>query len=70
MVDPSDYLEINKALWDDKSRFHVGSSFYKNREFLEGAWTIQEIESALSGNIKGKKPLHLQCHLEQDSLYL
>lgn len=65
-----DYLEINRALWDEKTKHHVGSAFYDNERFLQGASSLKEIELALTGDVAGKTILHLQCHFGQDTLSL
>src|SRR4051812_29945267 len=62
------YIEINKALWDEKTKHHIGSAFYDNDRFMQGASSLKEIEVGLLGDVKGKSVLHLQCHFGQDSL--
>jgi 2-polyprenyl-3-methyl-5-hydroxy-6-metoxy-1,4-benzoquinol methylase len=70
-MDPvSNYIEINKALWDAKTKHHTGAAFYKMDEFLKGASSLNPIELGLLGDVKGKSILHLQCHFGQDSLSL
>lgn len=65
-----EYLEANKALWNERVEAHVNSEFYDNDSFLDGRSTLQQIELDLLGNIKGKRVLHLQCHFGQDTLSL
>ncbi len=70
-MDPiKDYLEINKALWDAKTKVHTTSDFYGMQGFLDGNTTLNDIELGLLGDVRGKKILHLQCHFGQDSLSL
>jgi SAM-dependent methyltransferase len=64
------YIEINKALWDEKTKHHTGSAFYKMDDFLKGDTSLMETELALLGDVNGKTILHLQCHFGQDSLSL
>ena len=64
------YLEINKANWDERAEKHVGSAFYNNTSFLAGQSSLNEIELSLLGEIRGKHLLHLQCHFGQDSISL
>ena len=64
------YIEINKALWDEKTNHHTRSDFYKMNDFLEGSTSLKDIELNLLGDVKGKTILHLQCHFGQDSLSL
>lgn len=70
-MDPvSNYIEINKALWNEKTQHHVGSAFYKMDDFLQGKTSLKNIELELLGDVKGKSVLHLQCHFGQDTLSL
>lgn len=70
MSNELNYIEINKALWDEKTSHHVGSAFYRTEEFINGLSTLNDIELNLLGDVKGKSVLHLQCHFGQDSLSL
>lgn len=65
-----EYLDVNKHLWNEKTKIHVDSEFYEMPDFLAGKNTLKPIEISLLGDIKGKKILHLQCHFGQDSLSL
>lgn len=65
-----EYLSINKALWDEKTKHHVASEFYAVPEFMAGSSSLKGTELELLGNIKGLTVLHLQCHFGQDSLSL
>lgn len=70
MSPESNYLEVNKALWNARTKLHIGSAFYDMDGFLTGASSLKDIELALLGDLKGKSLLHLQCHFGQDSLSL
>lgn len=70
MENNTDYIEVNRALWNKRTTHHTGSGFYKMDEFLNGASSLNEIELQLLGDVKGKRVLHLQCHFGQDSLSL
>jgi 2-polyprenyl-3-methyl-5-hydroxy-6-metoxy-1,4-benzoquinol methylase len=65
-----DYIRINKALWNKKTDFHVQSDFYDLQTFIGGKSSLNDIELALLGDLKGKSILHLQCHFGQDSISL
>lgn len=67
---PQDYIEKNKASWNQRTDYHVRSEFYKNDDFINGASSLNDIELQLLGDIKGKSLLHLQCHFGQDTLSL
>lgn len=70
-MDPkTDYLEINKQSWNNKTKIHYQSDFYDVGSFLKGKTSLNEIELELLGNIKGLRILHLQCHFGQDSISL
>ena len=69
-MENSDYLKINKDLWNAKVPIHVGSEFYEQEEFMKGKSSLKEIELHLLGDVKGKDILHLQCHFGQDTLSL
>src|SRR5687767_3921500 len=64
------YIEINRALWNERTRHHVSSAFYDMEGFMAGNTSLKEIELPLLGDVKGKSVLHLQCHFGQDSLSL
>ena len=68
MENQNDYLNINKATWNNKTDVHIASDFYDNEGFLNGKSTLQSIELDLIGDITGKKILHLQCHFGQDTM--
>lgn len=67
---PTDYLNTNKATWNDKVDVHMASEFYDMEGFLKGNSTLKDIELSLLGDVSGKKVLHLQCHFGQDTLSL
>jgi ubiquinone/menaquinone biosynthesis C-methylase UbiE len=64
------YIEVNKALWDKKTVYHVDSAFYAVDDFINGKSSLNDIELGLLGDVKGKSVLHLQCHFGQDTLSL
>ncbi|MFB6342309.1 class I SAM-dependent methyltransferase [Saccharicrinis sp. FJH62] len=64
------YIDINRKLWNERTKVHFGSAFYDNESFLQGRNSLNCIELDLLGDITGKKILHLQCHFGQDTLSL
>lgn len=64
------YLEINRQSWNQKTDIHLQSRFYDLDGFLKGQTSLNEIELALLGDVKGKSILHLQCHFGQDTISL
>lgn len=65
-----DYIRINKESWNKKTEVHFDSDFYDVPGFLKGNTSLNDIELALLGELKGKRILHLQCHFGQDSISL
>ena len=70
MSKSSDYIEQNKASWNDRVDSHLKSQFYDVEGFLKGQTSLKEIELPLLGDVEGKSILHLQCHFGQDTLSL
>jgi 2-polyprenyl-3-methyl-5-hydroxy-6-metoxy-1,4-benzoquinol methylase len=70
MNEANNYIDINRALWNEKTRHHLASDFYDVKGFLEGNTSLKFIELELLGDVKGKSILHLQCHFGQDTLSL
>jgi SAM-dependent methyltransferase len=67
----TDYLDTNRANWDDRVPIHVASRFYdvdgwlRNRPGPRRAW-----EHELLGDVDGLDVVHLQCHFGLDTLSL
>lgn len=70
MTENLDYIATNKALWNEKTKHHITSGFYRNERFMAGHTSLNDIELGLLGDVAGKSVLHLQCHFGQDSLSL
>ncbi|MEJ5052689.1 class I SAM-dependent methyltransferase [Sphingobacterium sp. MYb382] len=71
MIDSaSNYIEINKHSWNNRTDTHLKSDFYNMEGFLKGETSLNPIELELLGDIRGKSILHLQCHFGQDSISL
>jgi len=70
LKESSNYIAINKKLWNTKTDFHIASALYDNENFIKGNTSLNEIELGLMGDISGKKILHLQCHFGQDTISL
>jgi 2-polyprenyl-3-methyl-5-hydroxy-6-metoxy-1,4-benzoquinol methylase len=66
----NDYIEINRALWNERTIHHLKSDFYDMEGFLAGKSSLKEIEMGLLGDVAGKSLLHLQCHFGQDTISL
>ena len=77
MVDltSGDWLDANRAQWDERVPLHVASEFYDQSKLRAGngeLYPIEETELAalFPGGLDGKRILHLQCHFGADSLVL
>lgn len=70
MNSESNYIEINRQSWNQRTDSHINSEFYGLEEFLKGKTSLNEIELDLLGDIQGKTILHLQCHFGMDSISL
>lgn len=66
----NDFVDVNKALWNERTKHHVSSDFYDMPSFLAGNTTLKDVELGLLGDVKGKAVLHLQCHFGQDTMSL
>lgn len=69
-MNASDYIEINKALWNGKTEIHYKSDFYDVEGFINGKSSLNSIELDILGDISNLRVLHLQCHFGQDSISL
>lgn len=58
----------NRAAWDQRVPVHAASRFYDVEGWKAGASSLQPIEQALAGDVRGQRLLHLQCHFGLDTL--
>ena len=77
MVDltSGDWIDANRAQWDERVPLHVASEFYDQSKLRAGRGELYPIEEAelaalFPDGIEGKRILHLQCHFGADSLVL
>ena len=68
MKDYKSYFEANRQLWNQRTPLHRQSDFYRVQAFLEGASSLNSIELAELGDVRGRTLLHLQCHFGLDTL--
>jgi SAM-dependent methyltransferase len=66
------YLDVNRAMWDVWTKYHVASPFYDVEGFKAGTSRrragLDELEARLLGDVTGKTLLHLQCHFGLDTI--
>ncbi|MFD6053432.1 class I SAM-dependent methyltransferase [Agromyces sp. NPDC060279] len=76
-VDPraGEWLEQNRANWDERVPVHVASEFYDRSALRAGGSLLDPIAAAgidrlFPDGLEGVRVLHLQCHFGSDSLSL
>jgi SAM-dependent methyltransferase len=75
-----EWLDANRAHWDERVPIHVASTFYDLEPLRAGAGRLTSVDEAellrlfpgADGrfDLTGKRVLHLQCHFGADSLTL
>ncbi len=68
-----DYLEVNRANWDERAAPHAESSGYALRSFVEDPAFISDVvrfDLPRLGEIRGLRGVHLQCHIGTDTVSL
>jgi ubiquinone/menaquinone biosynthesis C-methylase UbiE len=64
----TDFVEANRALWDEWADVNARSTFYRLHQFKEGETKIRPYELEEVGDVRRKTLLHLQCHFGMDTL--
>lgn len=62
-----EYIEENRAHWDELAEHHPNTDFYDVESFLQGKSTLRRLERK-ELDTAGKQLLHLQCHFGLDTL--
>lgn len=68
-----DYLQTNRANWDDRAPAHAQSPGYAVQRLLADPTAVSgvvEFDRPLLGDIAGLRGVHLQCHIGTDTLSL
>lgn len=70
-----DWLDTNRANWDERVPLHVASPFYDRARLREGGGVLDPIaragiERLFPDGLDGVRVLHLQCHFGSDTLSL
>ena len=67
MTDP---VDINRRNWNERTAIHARDTNgeYMLDQFRAGEDALSTIEVAELGDIRGKRVLHLQCHIGRDTL--
>jgi SAM-dependent methyltransferase len=69
----ADYLDVNRANWDDRVPAHVASADYNVRRFFDEPEFISGVvrfDRPLLGDVSGLRGVHLQCHIGTDTVSL
>lgn len=69
----ADYLELNRANWDDRVPAHLASADYAAQRFIDDAAFISHVvrfDLPLLGDVAGLQAVHLQCHIGTDTISL
>jgi len=62
------YLKANQDHWNELVSIHAASRFYDLESFRAGRCSLDPIDVAEVGEVRGLSLLHLQCHFGQDTL--
>ena len=68
-----DYLEINRANWDERAPAHATSPDYNLKAFVEDPTFLSDVvrfDRPLLGDVHGLTGVHLQCHIGTDTISL
>ncbi|MDA1360364.1 class I SAM-dependent methyltransferase [Glycomyces luteolus] len=65
---PAAWIAANREMWDERVPLHAASALYDQAGFRAGRDEIRDFEAAEVGDVTGKRLLHLQCHMGQDTL--
>ncbi|MGR2751347.1 class I SAM-dependent methyltransferase [Agromyces arachidis] len=70
-----DWLDANRANWDERVPLHVASPFYDRARLRAGGSVLDPIaragiERMFPDGLEGVRILHLQCHFGSDTLSL
>lgn len=69
----SDYLDLNRANWNDRTAVHVDSPDYDLDRYRRDPDAISDVvrfDRPRLGDVSGLKTVHLQCHIGTDTLSL
>ena len=67
-ADRDNWIELNRAMWDERVPIHVASEFYDVEGFVDGRQTLKPFEPDELGDVSGLDLVHLQCHFGLDTL--
>jgi len=68
-----DYLEVNRANWDERAPAHATSPGYSVQKFVDDPTFLSDVvqfDRPLLGDLRGLTGIHLQCHIGTDTVSL
>jgi SAM-dependent methyltransferase len=68
-----DYLDVNRANWDERAPAHAASPDYQLDQFVADPGHLSGVvrfDLPLLGDVAGLTGIHLQCHIGTDTLSL
>jgi SAM-dependent methyltransferase len=68
-----DYIEVNRANWDERAAAHAASPDYAVERFVSDASFLSSVVSfdrPRLGDLTGTRGVHLQCHIGTDTISL
>jgi SAM-dependent methyltransferase len=63
-----EWLEANRANWDERVPIHAAGEFYDVASFKQGQERLRPFEIEEVGDVSGRDLVHLQCHFGIDTL--
>ncbi|HET8600040.1 MAG TPA: class I SAM-dependent methyltransferase [Segeticoccus sp.] len=69
----TDYLDLNRANWDERAPAHAASPDYRVERFVSDPAYLSEVvrfDQPRLGGVSGLDAVHLQCHIGTDTLSL
>jgi 2-polyprenyl-3-methyl-5-hydroxy-6-metoxy-1,4-benzoquinol methylase len=61
------YVELNRAYWNELVPIHAASAMY-DLEHFDATGSREWLDNGALGDVRGKRLLHLQCHIGTDTL--
>jgi SAM-dependent methyltransferase len=68
-----EYLNLNRANWDERAPAHASSPDYNLQRFIDDPASISDVvqfDRTLLGEVRGLIGVHLQCHIGTDTIAL
>jgi len=63
-----DWRATNLASWEERARLHLGPRGYDRSSHRAGRGRLDAIAEAELGDVRGRRVLHLQCHIGDDTV--